>query len=343
MSSQQLNIGIIGAGRICGAHATSANAVPETRLAAIADVDVTRVQDACQKWGGTPYEGYEALLADPSVDAVVIGLPHFLHRDVTVQALQAGKHVLLEKPMAMTVEECDAMIAAERESGKLLMIAHSQHYFPVNLEVRRILRDGGIGNLVMATDTWYKPFWEGVRPPWFLEADKGGGMWPMNGSHMIDRLLMLTGDRVTSVKARVGSPVFELSATDSGIAFLQFASGFAATIMHCGYREGVTRFEAEITGTEGQLRFQGDRGDANKLWRSRNGQWEELPVPPLTLELQAGAAVQNDVFAAQLRDFALAVLGEKAPPITSAYGRDVVRIMDACEESSRTGREVTLD
>lgn len=342
MPSQALKIGIIGAGRICGAHATSANALPETRLTAIADVDLARVRDACEKWGGAAYEDYEELLADPNVDAVVIGLPHFLHREVTVKALRAGKHVLLEKPMAMTVEECDEMIAAERESGRLLMIAHSQHYFPVNLEVRRILQDGGIGNLVMATDTWYKPFWEGVRPPWFLEADKGGGMWPMNGSHMIDRLLMLTGDRVTSVKARVGSPVFELSATDSGIAFLQFESGFAATLMHCGYRDGVTRFEAEITGSEGQLRFQGDRGEQNKLWRSREGQWEEQPVPPLKLELLPGAKVTNPVFTAQLRDFALAALGGNEPPIASAYGREVVRIMEACEESSRTGREVTL-
>jgi predicted dehydrogenase len=338
-----VRIGIIGAGRICGAHATSANAVPETQLTAIADVDPTRVQDACEKWGGKAHIGYESLLADPDVDAVVIGLPHFLHRDVTIRALQAGKHVLLEKPMAMDTAECDAMIAAEQASGKVLMVAHSQHYFPVNLEVRRIVADGGIGNLVMATDTWYKPFWEGVRPPWFLQAEQGGGMWPMNGSHMIDRLLMITGQKVTSVKARVGSPVFGLSATDSGIAFLQFASGFAATIMHCGYRDGVTIFEAEMTGTEGQLRYQGDKGENNKLWRSREGQWEEQEVPPLELPLRPGVEARSVVFAAQLQDFALAVMEEKAPAITSGYGREVVRVMEACEVSSRTGREVVLD
>lgn len=339
---EPLTLGIIGAGRICGAHATAANALSETRLAAIADVDTTRVHHACEKWGGTPHVGYESLLADPEIDAVVIGLPHFLHREVAVQALQAGKHVLLEKPMAMNVAECDAIIAAEQATGKRVMVAHSQHYFPVNLEARRLIRDGVIGSLVMGTDTWYKPFWEGVRPPWFLEADKGGGMWPMNGSHMIDRLLLLTGDRVVSVKARVGSPVFELSATDSGIAFLQFESGFAATLMHCGYREGVTRFEAEITGTEGQLRFQGDQGINNQLWHSREGRWESLPVPTLEVPQVSGAEIQNPVFAAQLRDFALSVLSEAPLPITSAYGREVVRIMEACEESSRSGCEVRL-
>lgn len=343
MPISPVSIGIIGAGRICAAHATSANSLEETRLTAIADVDTTRVHDACEKWGGTPHVGYESLLEDPAVEAVIIGLPHFLHRDVTIQALQAGKHVLLEKPMAMDVAECDAIIEAEKATGKMVMVAHSQHYFPVNLEARRVIRDGAIGNLVLGTDTWYKPFWEGVRPPWFLDASKGGGMWPMNGSHMIDRLLLLTGDRVTSVKARVGSPVFGLSATDSGIAFLQFESGFAATIMHCGFREGVTRFEAEVTGTEGQLRFQGDQGDNNQLWHSREGRWESLPVPPLEIPLRPGAALGHSVFTAQLRDFALAVRGEKAPAITSAYGREVVRVMEACEESSRTGREVRLE
>jgi phthalate 4,5-cis-dihydrodiol dehydrogenase len=337
-----IGIGIIGAGRICGAHATSTLAVPETRLVGIADVEAERVAAACEKWGGDAYSDYHELLANAEVDAVVIGLPHFLHRDVTIAALEAGKHVLLEKPMAMTVAECDAMIAAEEASGKTLMIAHSQHYFPVNLVVREILKQGGIGNIVLATDTWYKPFHEGVRPAWFMEADKGGGMWPMNGSHMIDRLLMFLQSPVTAVKAKVGNPVYGYSATDTGIAFLEFASGAAATIMHCGYRDGVPRFEAEITGTEGQLRFQGDKGERNQLWRGRGGQWEEVEVPPLDLPLNPDIEMRSRVFAAQLRDFALALQEGRPAPISSAFGRDVVRIMEACEESSRVGREVRL-
>jgi len=338
-----LGIGIIGAGRICGAHALAANALAETRLAAVADVDRDRAEAATAKWGGRPYGEVEALLADPEVDAVVIGLPHFLHLEVTLAALRAGKHVLLEKPMALDTAECDAMIAAEQESGRLLMVAHSQHYFAVNREVLRLLAAGAIGELVMATDTWYKPFWEGQRPPWFLEAKTGGGMWPMNGSHMIDRLLQFAGRPVAAVKARVGSPVFGLAATDSGIAFLEFAGGPAATIMHCGYRDGVTRFEAELTGTEGQLRFTGDRGPDNRLYRSRDGAWEEVPVPPLEVPTRSDVPAGNAVFTAQLRDFALAALEGRPAPISSAYGREVVAVLEACETSSRLGREVRLD
>src|SRR5687768_13469210 len=149
-----IGIGIIGAGRICAAHATAALALPETRLVAIADVDDARVAQAVGAFGGRGYHGYEPILQDPEVDAVVVALPHGLHRDVTVSCLAAGKHVLLEKPMAMTVPECDDMIAATGSAGKSLMVAHSQHYFPANLAAKELIQAGAIGNLVLATDTW---------------------------------------------------------------------------------------------------------------------------------------------------------------------------------------------
>jgi predicted dehydrogenase len=334
---------MIGAGRICGAHASAALALPETRLTAIAEIDPERLSRATERFGCRGYADYREMLADPEVEAVVIGLPHWLHREAAVESLNAGRHVLLEKPMAMNVAECDAMIAAAKASGKTLMVAHSQHFFPVNQEAKRIIESGGIGSVVMATDTWYKPFHDGARPAWFLEADKGGGMWPMNGSHMIDRLRFFLGGRVTAVKAKVGSPFFGHSATDAGIAFLEFTGGACATIMHAGYRCGVNRFEAEITGTEGQLKFSGDRGGGTSLWRSAEGRWEEIQVPLPDVPTKPGASLPSPFFGAQMREFALSVREGRPPAVTGEYGRDVVRVLEACEESSRTGREVRLD
>ena len=336
-------IGIIGGGRICGAHASSAAALPETRLVAIAEIDGERLAAATAKYGCRGYADYQEMLQDPEIDAVVVGLPHFLHREVTINSLNAGRHVLLEKPMAMDSAECDAMIQAADASGKVLMVAHSQQFFPSNQELSRLLRDGAIGNLVMATDTWYKPFYErGTRPPWFLEDSKGGGMWPMNGAHMVDRLCLFLASRVVAVKASVGNPIYGLS-TDAGIAFLQFESGVCATIAHCGYREGVNRFECEITGTEGQLRCSGDRGGGNLLWQARSGQWEEVPVPTPEIPTKPGQSLVSVVFPAQMREFALAIQEGRPPSITADYGRHIVRALEACVESSRTGQEVRLD
>src|SRR4051812_888336 len=107
-----VRIGIIGAGRISGAHARAASALGETRLAAIAEVDAARGEGAATLYDCPIYPDAAALLDDPGVDAVVVALPHWLHCDVRVAALCPEKHVLVEKPMAMTVAECDEMITA---------------------------------------------------------------------------------------------------------------------------------------------------------------------------------------------------------------------------------------
>src|SRR5437763_1788313 len=108
-----LSIGVIGAGRVSTAHARSATALERTRVAGVAEVDAERRERFAREYECPGFERYEALLEQPDIGAVVVALPHWLHAAVTIAALEAGKHVLLEKPMAMTVAECDAMIAAE--------------------------------------------------------------------------------------------------------------------------------------------------------------------------------------------------------------------------------------
>lgn len=337
-----LGIGIIGAGRISSAHAAAAAALQNCSVTAIADPDAARAHSLAAAYQATAFTRYQDLIDDDDVDAVVICLPHHLHCPVTIECLGAGKHVLLEKPMALNVGECDEMLAAARAAGARLMVGHSQQFFPVNRAVAAAIRRGDIGDLVLATDTWYKPFFEGVRPDWFLSDATGGGMWPMNGSHMIDRMLFLLQREVVAVRGTVRNTIHGLS-SDSGIAYLQFDDGCAAVVAHAGYREGVNRFEAEITGTEGQIRICGDAGGGAHYWRSRAGQWEEEPASPPELSLRPGAAPGSPVFTAQMAEFAGAIEGRRESSISGEYGRRVVRIMNACVESGRSGREILLD
>jgi phthalate 4,5-cis-dihydrodiol dehydrogenase len=334
-----VGIGIIGAGRVCGAHAQAAAALPQTRLVGVAEPDEERRARFLERWGGVGYADHRALLDAPGVDAVVIALPHWLHGPIGCEALEAGKHVLLEKPMAMTVEECDAMIAAARRGNRKLMVGHMHQFSPVNMAAKGLLASGELGTIVMATDTWYKPFFgREKRPPWFLDAARGGGMWPMNGAHMIDRMTFFTGSEVVAVKAMVGTYFFDQPATDAGLALLQFASGACAAIAHAGYRDhcGVERFEAEITATGGQLKL-----DGGHLWRTREGQYVPVEVVPQTPPLRPDASC-SPMFALQLAGFADAILSDTPPPIPGEYGRQVVRVLNACEESGRTGREVRI-
>src|SRR5207249_2875185 len=124
------------------------------------------------------------------------------------------------------------------------------------------------------------------------------------------------------VKARVGNPIFGNS-TDMGVAMLEFAGGVYATIMHAGYREGVNRFEAELTGTEGQLRVSGDRGGGEVFFHSREGKWTEVSAPPVELPLRPGVELRSPVFAAEVREFALSILEDRDPSITGEYGRQI--------------------
>jgi predicted dehydrogenase len=150
---------------------------------------------------------------------------------------------------------------------------------------------------------------------------------------------MFIGSEVVAVKAQVGNFVHGLPTTDTGMALLQFANGVYATIAHVGYRDGcgVERFEAEITGVEGQIKF-----DGRRLWRTHDGQWqaEEVPVPEIA---DRESSVPVSAFLLQMSAFADCILHETPPPIDGAYGREIVRVLDACEESARTGREVRLD
>lgn len=333
-----LGIGIIGGGRIAGAHARAAQALPETILAGIAEIDPARREQLTTQYDCPIFPDADSLLAAQGVDAVVIALPHWVHCDAALASFAAGKHVLLEKPMAMTVAECDRMIAAAQAAGRAMMIGHHHHFVPVNVETRRRIQAGEIGRVVIVTDTWHKPFYGHERPPWFLDASKGGGMWPMNGPHMIDRTTFFVDSEVVAVKALVGSPFYGLSATDLGLAFLQFDNGVCATLAHTGYRDGVERFEAEVTGTEGQLRLSG-----RQLWRSRNGDWEEVPVPVPEVETRVPVNPPGNAILLEVREFARAVREGRPPAVTGEYGRQIVRVLNACEESSAAGREVRLD
>ena len=214
-------------------------------------------------------------------------------------------------------------------------VAATQVYAHV---ARRRLRDGAIGRICLATDTWYKPFHDGVRPPWFLDATRGGGMWPMNGPHLIDRLMFFLDDRVVSVRAYVGNPILGLPATDVGVAFLEFSRGVCATITHAGYHDGVVRFEAEITGTEAQMKIDGKR-----FWIGRGNQWEEQPVPLPEPPTRPGREMPGAPFALQMAEFVAAIREGRPPAIPGEWGREVVRVLDACEESSRRGEAIRLD
>ncbi len=322
-------VGIIGASRVSGGHAAAIADVPETTLVAVAEPNQDRRDAFSRRHACTAYASHAGLLADPNVDIVMIGLPHYLHTEVALAACAAGKHVFLEKPMAMTVADCDAILAASEEAGVKLLVGHTEHFVPAGLAAKRLIQDGQLGNVVFATDTWYRTFDLANRPPWFLNrAEGGGGMWYMNGVHMLDRLTWLVGSPITAVRAWVSNPMVGQNADDTALAWLDFANGVHATVHHTGYPQaGPERNEVEIIGTQASVRVQ-TRDD--RLWLSNGTDYVEQPVPA------------NESFSLELAALVQAVGYDTAPLVDGRWGRYIVAVALACEESTRTGEVVQI-
>ena len=328
----RLGVGIIGAGRVAGSHLRAVRETEGTILSGIADVDQSRVDRVVGETGCFGCVDYRELLERDDVQIVMIGLPHWLHEEVAIAAAEAGKHIFLEKPMANTLEECDHINEAVQRNGVKLFVGHNQHYMTPNMQARRIIQNGEIGQIVFATDTWHKPFGLQGRPAWFLDRAQGGGMWQMNGAHMVDRMRWVIDSPIVAVKAWIGNPILNLQADDSAIAMLHFANGVHCTIAHAGYVNGVEQFKGEVVATNGMIKFAPfapDRG----LWISRDGQYEPLPCE------QPGG---KDPFTLELMDLVQAIETGADSPVDGAYARDIVEVLLACEESARTGHEVRI-
>jgi predicted dehydrogenase len=332
-STATLGVGIIGTGRVSGGHAKAVKETATTRLVAAADVDQARVDKFAEMNYCDAYTDYNELLKRDDIDFVIIALPHWLHYGATVAAAAAKKHIFIEKPMAMTLDECDRMAEAADHNGVKIMVGHSEHYMAPNITARRILHSGQLGDIVFANDVWYKPFGLGMRPPWFLDRAQGGGMWQMNGAHMLDRITWLMDSKVTAVKAWIGNPMVKQRADDSCAVMLDFASGAHAVFTHTGYakEKGNEWSEGEYILTEGMLRVN-SRMNAG-VWTATDGNYEpvELDTPP-----------SGTGFTGEITDFARSILEGTPPPIGPEYARHIMDVLLAAEKSSETGREVVI-
>src|SRR6266566_2526603 len=151
----RIGIGIIGAGEIAGAHMRGyLQAVEHARVTAIADVDPARAQRLTERAGRPEiFIDYRQMIASPLVDAVDICLPHHLHKDAIVAAAEAGKHILCEKPLCLTIEEAEAVTRAVTNAGVTLMCAHNQLFLPTVAMARQMVRDGRLGKVYGARTT----------------------------------------------------------------------------------------------------------------------------------------------------------------------------------------------
>ncbi len=189
-----LRVGVIGYGYTGKIHAQALLAESGARLTAVADSQSDRLSDLPP--GVRGYANHEDLLRS-EVDAVSICLPTYLHCKVALDALACGKHVLVEKPIAVNVEEAHSMLQAARTAGRMLYVGMTHRFYPELREAKKLIDDGAIGDIVVCTDCALEQLGFLDLPPWYLQRRfAGGGTALTSGIHLVDRLRWFTGDEV---------------------------------------------------------------------------------------------------------------------------------------------------
>ncbi len=324
-------VGIVGLGRVSRGHGQALKNAKGAKLIVACDIDEARVARFTDDFGCEGETDLDHMLARPDVQIVDVLLPHVLHEDATIKAARAGKHIMVEKPMAMEVAACDRMIAAAKASGVKLFIAHTERFIEATRTAKRILDSGQVGTPVMATDVWYQPFRRETRQPWMLDRSRGGGFLQMAGSHMIDRLVFLLGAPVKTARASVRTAYHpDIKCDDAVLAFLELENGIPCTFATTSYKDtanaGVEAHATEIHCTDGMVKVD----KRSRVYVSKGGAYEEVPV-------ERDSAVKRE-----WELFAEAIANDAEPPIPLEHARHVVAVMEACEESSASGKTITV-
>jgi predicted dehydrogenase len=327
-----LGVGILGAGFFGAWHARAIAAVEGVRLVAACDRTFSLAEALAAEHGGKPYSDWRAMLEDKSVDAIAITAPHHLHCELAVAALVAGKHVLLEKPMALSAAECSRIIAAAEASRSKLMVGQIMHFVRPHLVAREILDRGELGRPVTGSSALLKTWMDSNRRDWHLDAATGGGMLMTAGIHALDQLIWLMDGRVRSVSAAAGAAFHDQSADDSAMLLLRFADGRFGQVASVGYRDGGGAFAMDLVCENGTLRVDPDRGVAI----GRGGQWIEVE------NSRDPQWMQNAVIG-EWQAMVTAIANDAEVPVSGDYGRHIIACIEAALTSARERRDVAVE
>lgn len=263
-----LKIGILGCGKITEVrHAPEYSENPNCRIDAWYDAIPGRAEALAEKFGGVVMQSSEDLIAS-DLDAVSVCVANVCHADLTIKALKAGKHVLCEKPMATTLEECEAMVAAARESGKRLMIGHNQRYAPAHQKAREMIEAGVIGDVLTFLTTFGHSgpeIWTGTPDSWFFDKNKAAfGALADLGIHKADLIHYLTGDEIVESTAFVGTLDKKttdgkpITVDDNALCIMRLKKGGMGVLRASWTNYGQEDNSTRIYGTKGVLRVYDD-------------------------------------------------------------------------------------
>ena len=332
--------GIVGAGIIAAVHADAIALLPDARLVAITDVAAGAARDFAAARGCAAESSLDDLLARRDVDVVCVCVPSGLHAEVGVRAAKAGKHLVVEKPVDVTLEAADRLLAAARQAGVTLTVMSQHRFDPGVTALKRLIDDGALGRLVLgeASTKWYRTQAYYGGAPWRGTWAMDGGALLNQGIHYVDLLRWCMGPAV-EVTAVCTTQTHDIEVEDTALAIVRFASGAVGTISATTAAYPGFPQKLEITGTEGTVTVEDGQLVRTALREAAGAAAAPSAAPGAAAD---PAALDAAVHAAQLADLLAAADEGREPAVSGQDGREALEIVRAVYESSRTGRPVRL-
>jgi predicted dehydrogenase len=321
MKDNKVGIAIIGCGQIAEAHAQAIAKIPDAELIAGMDISEDRIRSFASKYSMKAYMSLDEILSDSSIDAVILPLPHHLHRPVAMQCAKVGKHILVEKPMALNLDEAKLMVESAENAKVILMVGQSTRFRPEVFSAQKIIASGKLGQILQCIHQ--RAFLvDKLSTEWRYSQEQCGGLYvPLFSSHDVDMILWMMDDTPVRVNSILRSYTKLVDAESDGVIDIEFSNGAIAT-MAFSMNSHIHRYNALFIGTEGTLLIEDNKVTVND---------EVVQIDN-----------SEDTFTRQMREFVDAI-GNKREPLTS--GRKILptmMVLDAVMESGKSKNAISF-
>ncbi|AQG82198.1 Gfo/Idh/MocA family protein [Spirosoma montaniterrae] len=359
MPNNPLRIAIIGPSKVAHLHAKGVLQTPGTQLVAVYGRTLTKAQDFANQYNIRAYDNVTEMVTQEGIDLCLVTTTHPAHREPTVAALDAGSHVLVEKPLASSLDDCDAMLEAARRNGLHIGTISQRRFYAPSMRIREAIDAGKIGKPALGVvqmygwrdEAYYKS--DAWRGTW---KDEGGGVLVNQSPHQLDLLLWYMGEveSVFGVWDNLNHPYIEVD--DTALAIVRFKNGGLGNIIVSNSQKPGLYGKVHIHGTSGASI--GVQPDGGALFIAGRSSVTEPPVNDLWTipgeEHKLAEFIAEDkaffntidatvyYFGLQIADFRDAINENRPPMVTGEDGRNVVALFQAIYESNRTGGVVSL-
>lgn len=341
--NNKVRIGLIGTGFIGHIHAMSVNRAANAELRAVASKTTGKAAEFAKHHGAAhAYDDYHQLLENPDVDAVIIGVPNYLHEEVVVAAAAAGKDILIEKPFARTLEEGQRMLDAVKSAGIQMVYGEMLCFSPKYVRAKRLVDEGALGDVFLVKQSEQH---DGPHMPWFWDVNlSGGGVLLDMGCHSIEfARWILNKPKITKVVASMGTFVHKdkTQGEDHSVCILHFENNAMAILENSWGRTGGIDDRCEILGSKGNTKADLIQGNA-LITHSKVGYGYAVEKADTTQGWTFTGFDEewNYGFPQEVEHFVNVVQGKEEPIETGEDGMEVLKVIYAAYQSAGEGREI---